>query len=147
MSCVHLKWTILIELFFHSIICSYDKIDNGTLSLELSFLPIWSLVERTAREFAVPTMKKRLQLELVFEVGIPAGGPSSSSEAKEGMRHNEPADDLEKGVLGIRYTTCYASPKEIPGIANGLLLVGDAVRMTQVLRNLFSKLEVCPLLQ
>ena len=46
---------------------NYDKIENGTLTLEWSLVPTWTLVERTAKEFSVPALRKKIQLDVQFE--------------------------------------------------------------------------------
>ena len=73
---------------------NYDKIENGQLSLELTVIPIWSLIEKTVKEFKLPLASKNIALHLAL--------PTPSPEV-----------DNQK-------------------------VVGDTVRLTQVLRNLVS---------
>lgn len=72
---------------------NYDKIENGSLSLELTAIPIWKLIEQTVVEFKLPMGSKNITLSfnLPFE--------------KDCTNHK---------------------------------VVGDAVRLSQVLRNLIS---------
>mmetsp|Transcript_18985 Transcript_18985/g.47137 ORF Transcript_18985/g.47137 Transcript_18985/m.47137 type:complete len:904 (+) Transcript_18985:165-2876(+) len=72
---------------------NYDKIENGSLNLELTVVPIWQLIEQTVIEFKLPMGSKNIKLTF-----------------------NLPED---KG---------YTNNK----------VVGDAVRLSQVLRNLIS---------
>lgn len=72
---------------------NYDKIENGSLNLELTVVPIWQLIEQTVLEFKLPMGSKNIK-----------------------MSFNLP-DDKE-----------YVNHK----------VVGDAVRLSQVLRNLIS---------
>lgn len=45
---------------------NYDKIEMGALSLELTVIPIWQLVERTVSEFTVSAAQKKINLEIGF---------------------------------------------------------------------------------
>jgi len=83
---------------------NYDKIESGTLMLELTVVRIWELIESTVREFALPAATKKVALDLVLP------------------RDN---DDEE-------------SPLVLCKEALDQKVVGDAVRITQVLRNLVS---------
>ena len=84
----------------------------GTLSLERTIISIWSLVETTAMEFRVPTAKKEIKLNLQFDTS-PNPDPSGSLP------------------LGQVSQSLAAEIKERK-------VVGDAVRITQVVRNLLS---------
>jgi len=46
---------------------NYDKVESGTLHLELSVLPIFELVERTFAEFRQPARLKKIELTLDCE--------------------------------------------------------------------------------
>lgn len=72
---------------------NYDKIENGSLSLELTVIPIWKLIEQTVLEFKLPMGSKNITLS--FNLPI----------EKDHINHK---------------------------------VVGDAVRLSQVLRNLIS---------
>jgi len=70
---------------------NYDKIENGNLSLELTVIPIWKLIERTVLEFKLPMGSKNITLSF----NLPT--------EKDHVNHK---------------------------------VVGDSVRLSQVLRNL-----------
>lgn len=72
---------------------NYDKIENGSLSLELTVIPIWKLIEQTVLEFKLPMNAKSITL-------------SFNLPTKDGHKNHK--------------------------------VVGDAVRLSQVLRNLIS---------
>jgi len=72
---------------------NYDKIENGSLNLELTVVPIWQLIEQTVLEFKLPMGSKNITMTF----NLP--------EDKEYVNHK---------------------------------VVGDAVRLSQVLRNLIS---------
>lgn len=84
---------------------NYDKIENGSLSLELSVVPIWNLIDRTIGEFKLPMTSKNIDLHF----SLPA---------------------MEKDVENL---TAVAEGK-----VRDQKLIGDQVRITQVLRNLVS---------
>jgi len=73
---------------------NYDKIESGSLSLDLTVIPIWLMIERTVEEFKLPLVSKGI--ELSFQL-----------------------------------------PEQMPKVADQKV-VGDIIRLTQVLRNLMS---------
>lgn len=111
---------------------NYDKIENGSLSLEWSLLPIWDLIERTTHEFSVPAMNKKIRLDVEFE----------SSVAPTFDKHCHNKSDLEQGIQSNASTTIRsASSSDLPRTARKLFVIGDVVRMSQVFRNLLSKCD------
>lgn len=119
---------------------NYDKIEHGTLTLEWSLVPIWTLVERSAKEFSVPALRKKIELDVQFE--CPSTFPSLLNH------HDKPhghcvrlADDIECGsrVNNVTETANVQSSSDLPEAARGLLVIGDVVRTAQVIRNLLSK--------
>jgi len=93
---------------------NYDKIEMGKLSLELSIVPIWALIENTVTEFALQAKKAKVEYELDM----------TSLLADE-------AFSMELGDEGHVADRIKASARE-------LKIIGDNVRLTQVLRNLIS---------
>jgi signal transduction histidine kinase/CheY-like chemotaxis protein len=87
---------------------NYDKIEQGKLQLVLEVLSIWDLLEQAILEFKLPASSKDLKLGLSFQIFQ----GSENSKIKR-------ARDL---------------PKEI----DSLKVIGDSIRLTQVLRNLMS---------
>lgn len=77
-------------------ILNYDKVESGTLSLELTIIPIWKLIQLTVEEFKLSIDKKRIKLDM----SQPAVYCKDSAEA--------------------------------------LKVIGDSVRLIQVVRNLIS---------
>lgn len=53
---------------------NYDKIESGTLSLELTVIPIWKLIERTVKEFTLPMASKNIKLHFELPSGSPMEG-------------------------------------------------------------------------
>ena len=91
---------------------NFDKIESGNLALDLAVVSIFSLVESTVHEFQLSASKKKIQYNLQFERAM-----------KDGI--HEPVD-FRVGWQQLQL--------EIPRVA----VVGDAVRLRQVLRNLLS---------
>jgi signal transduction histidine kinase/CheY-like chemotaxis protein len=83
---------------------NYDKVETGTLTLELTIISMWNLIEKTTNEFVLPATKKKIDFELIL----------NDLEQKDGKQ-----SDLRAEVRDYK-------------------IVGDAVRLTQVLRNLVS---------
>jgi signal transduction histidine kinase len=90
---------------------NYDKIETGSLSLELTVFSIWSLIIETSSEFRLSAKKKMINFELDFS---PVVG-------------EKPAENLESLDNTI-----------IPRQLRERRVVGDLIRITQVLRNLVS---------
>jgi len=103
---------------------NYDKIESGELPLEITIIPIWKLIEKTMVEFNMPFKAKKVNLQLCF------GGALLKRSVADGGANNDD-DDIE-------------SQREIPEArllpreAQERRVVGDAIRITQVLRNLLS---------
>lgn len=102
---------------------NYDKIESGNLRLELTLLPIWQLVKRTTREFTVPAANKNIDLQMCFRV-------TSDGQTK--------VSDIDVEAPPDAHAVTTALIDDLPKEAQQLVVVGDSVRMTQVLRNLIS---------
>ena len=91
---------------------NYDKVESGTLHLELSVLPIFELVQRTVAEFRQQAKLKKIDLTLDYGCLLP---PEMESEGET-----------------------VSSAAELPSGVQNQKAIGDSVRITQVLRNIFS---------
>jgi len=91
---------------------NYDKIESGTLRLELTLVPIWRVIEQTVKEFKLAAERKQLKLETDF---------------------GDILKDEESGMFRT-LSQRFALSKDV----RDNKLVGDSVRVTQVLRNLIS---------
>ena len=80
---------------------NYDKVESGTLELELSVIPIWKLIEQTISEFKLPAATKKVSLDLKLPKGVGRLPPQANN-------------------------------------INQQKVVGDSVRITQIIRNLVS---------
>ncbi|CAB9501555.1 sensor kinase/phosphatase LuxQ [Seminavis robusta] len=89
---------------------NYDKIQMGTLTLELSLIPIWHSLERTVHEFKIAALEKRVHLTIDFS-----------------RLNGKDDDDVE---------ACCSSG--VPSDLGFCKVVGDNVKLTQVFRNLIS---------
>ena len=89
-----------------------DKVEQGKLTLELTILPIWNLLERTAVEFKLPALNKNIDLSLDY-----SGLVSSDSGVSNG-------DAI--------------SPKDLSLEVREQRVIGDTVRLSQVCRNVVS---------
>jgi signal transduction histidine kinase/CheY-like chemotaxis protein len=90
---------------------NYDKVERGSLNLELSLISIWNLIENTTTEFKLPATKKEIHFETVFDDSL---------------------CDAEEAAGGGSMSNCLVSD------VRQLKAVGDNVRITQVIRNLVS---------
>ena len=92
---------------------NYDRIEMGSLHLELSVLPVWALIERTAQEFQSPAANQKIQFLVNYIDDCNGDGDS----------------DKEAGLL--MFEALSPEMKELQA-------VGDKVRVMQALRNLIS---------
>ena len=83
---------------------NYDKIESGTLSLELSVIKVWDLIEQTVGEFKLPAATKNIQLNLKLPGDVSGDGHA----------------------------------RKLPSEVKSQKLIGDSIRITQVVRNLIS---------
>ena len=91
---------------------NYDKIQMGTLTLELSLIPIWHCLERTVHEFRIAALEKKVNLTLDL-------GPLLGDDDKD-------EEGPTPGVLGL------------PPNLRSCKVLGDNVKLIQVFRNLIS---------
>jgi signal transduction histidine kinase/CheY-like chemotaxis protein len=92
---------------------NYDKVETDSLSLELTVVSIWNLIEKTANEFLLPAAKKKISFALVF------GDIVDNNDEEMSTRLSSQALNLPVEVKRCK-------------------IVGDTIRLTQVLRNLIS---------
>ena len=92
---------------------NYDKIERGTLQLELTVVQIWDLVERTVSEFHYPALVKNIKMHVDYSSLVDQGAIAESGLATVS------AANLSERVREQK-------------------VVGDSVRITQVLRNFLS---------
>jgi signal transduction histidine kinase len=90
---------------------NYDKIEMGTLSLELTVFSFWRVVTETSSEFRLSAKQKMIHFELDFSPLI-------------GEKPGETLESFDDSLLSQQLQQ--------------RLVVGDRIRITQVLRNLVS---------
>lgn len=95
---------------------NWDKIESDTLKLELTFVSISTLVKRTALEFKISARSKEIDLNVDL---------SKLSEAPPALESASTAE-IELGKEGNFLA------------ARDLWVIGDSIRITQVIRNFLS---------
>lgn len=108
---------------------NYDKIQMGTLSLELSLINLWSTLEKTVEEFQMAATEKTVNLTIDFSPLMKPGLLSAGSAAQTDL-------SVAKGGLETAKKTVKAS--DLPAEIQNTLVVADKIRLTQVFRNLIS---------
>jgi len=93
---------------------NYDKIAAGELLLEYTIVSAWNLIEETVLEFNLPSAKKKISLHI----------------------HSPDATELE--ITTLVDLEVEGIPSRAAYLVQDQKLVGDSVRITQVIRNLVS---------
>lgn len=93
---------------------NYDKIEIGCLSLDNTVIPYWDLIRRTTAEFQLPAMAKNIDFVLKYSPVIDSSIGDKGAVDPVTSAANLPMDFM-----------CHR-------------VIGDSIRLTQVLRNLFS---------
>jgi len=89
---------------------NYDKIESGTFKVDVRRVSIWRLVRKTVSEFAIQARNRRIELGLTVQ-------------QERDMPTGDDRDDVEE-----------ARERDL----RNLQVVGDDIRLTQVIRNLVS---------
>lgn len=98
---------------------NYDKIQMGTLTLELSLINLWVALEKTVEEFRMSAKEKLVDLKMDFSQIM---NPDMSGNAEESYK--ESSQPLHSADLPSKIRNCK--------------VVGDKIRLVQVFRNLIS---------
>ena len=93
---------------------NYDKIKMGSFSMEFTVFSVWKLVEVTSREFRLSAHRKKIEFALDNQL-------------------------LQGNTLGDKNDAALGDPENANGTRfDSLKIVGDWIRLTQILRNLVS---------
>lgn len=95
---------------------NYDRVQRRDLSMELSVMNAWDLVERTVNEFQLPAANKQISLQFK--------AVTTTMDAR-----NDDEDDVEQARKRV---------ESLPSDLRDLSFLGDEIRLKQVLRNLIS---------
>jgi len=121
-------------------ILNYDKIE-----MELSHVPIFQLIEHIVGEFTLQARKA--EVTLLFNASSSskiynAESNEDSCEGGEAVKLGQftpnSAVDIEGGVTLAAASVCASESNSVSDVHKQCMLVGDSVRLTQVLRNLIS---------
>jgi len=119
---------------------NYDKIQMGTLSLELSLMNLWGALEKTVEEFQMAATEKVVSLKIDFSPLLTSSILSSESNAAEAKTDIAVENGSTKDPRLEKYPSKPKSLKaaDLPAKIQHCKVVGDKIRLTQVFRNLIS---------
>jgi len=112
---------------------NYDKIQMGTLSLELSLMNLWVALEKTVEEFQMAATENNVSLAIDFSPLIASSLLTSDAE--------EANNDTSVEEGGVEKSLSKSQPlkaSDLPTKLQNCKVVGDKIRLTQVFRNLIS---------
>mmetsp|Transcript_3946 Transcript_3946/g.9607 ORF Transcript_3946/g.9607 Transcript_3946/m.9607 type:complete len:927 (-) Transcript_3946:356-3136(-) len=111
----HIAVSILNDLL------DYDKLETGTLVLEIEPVPIWNVVGRAVGQFQITAINKSIELSL--------------KDVTKPSKEKAPIDaDIEKGTT----TRTDTSSNDTESSTSSYITLGDHVKIGQVLRNVIS---------
>lgn len=114
---------------------NYDKVEQNALSLDVSILPMWSLVCNVVKEFTLSATNKKIVLTWkVLETDQHTNG---SNDNDYGQHHDLESGTTPGGGEGVASQMTTALDRLAPD-AQEVCVLGDAPRLKQVLRNLIS---------
>ena len=100
----------------------YDNIQMGTLTLELAVVPIWTVIEKTFAEFKIAAIEKKVKFVLDFgPLCLVGSHPESPSDVESSNRISQNQES-----------------SNLPSDIKPCIVIGDNIRLSQVLRNLIS---------
>ena len=129
---------------------NYDKIATGEMTLEYTIIPVYNLIQDTIAEFKLPMAKKHITLHKSLPLADERSSHNKSSLfnsddtiQKSNMWHgfqtaeedNNGSKSQKDGGISDMESGCKSDLLET---ASKQKLVGDSVRITQVIRNLVS---------
>jgi signal transduction histidine kinase len=126
---------------------NYDKIQMGTLTLELSLLNIWSALEKTVKEFKLTAMEKNVNLKLDFTplllyICEAAAAAKTTTTANGKIKNNTTNKISDSSLKRIRQSIALIesdlAAADLPIDIRNYKVVGDKIRLIQVFRNLIS---------
>jgi len=108
---------------------NYDNVsESGKLPLELSIIPIWLLIKRAASEFHLASIAKNIRFNVNCSKSMPIDRDAETSITTDIILDS----GEEKTSIGI------SGGKSAPLDVSSQYVIGDAVRISQVLRSFIS---------
>ncbi|KAG7369705.1 PAS domain containing protein [Nitzschia inconspicua] len=108
---------------------NYDKIQMGTLNLELSLVNLWKTLETTVNEFKMAANEKNVNLMLDFSPLMDLHFDRTFHGVRIFKRMNAEQSSMSESEVSI---------EDLPSEIRLFKVVADSVRLEQVFRNLLS---------
>ena len=119
---------------------SYDRVETGTLRLEVGTVHIWDVVCKTVGQFQIQATNRKLNLDFSIRGNCLEGANgnttySDQSEIGEIVTTNQECD-IEMGKSSGDHSSGFETDRTEE--FTKLCVIGDDMRLSQVLRNLLS---------
>lgn len=115
---------------------NYDKVESGTLPLELSIIQIWPLVQRAGAEFRLAAVAKNMRYEIDYSksIHVDKGKEEEDIHLLRSRRTSRTGKVNEVGVEDCETPRLSSLPVD----TRMQHVVGDPVRISQIIRSFIS---------
>ena len=118
---------------------NYDKVESGTLPLELTIISVTSLVERVASEFRLAAYAKSIKYSVEFSNHMIEHGEHDDENSSQCHSENTKATHaIEDCEVATSPVVCAPANSTSSIVVEQQFTVGDTVRLGQVLRSFIS---------
>ena len=118
---------------------NYDKVENGTLPLDLTIIPIWPLIQRAGSEFRLAAVAKNMRYEVDYCKDVYVDEETEEEDMMNCSRRRRSSRVIRKAGIDTCADDCEAPCLEtIPVNTRMRHVVGDPVRISQIIRSFIS---------
>eukprot|EP00977_Amphora_coffeiformis_P027499 scaffold34615_cov180-Amphora_coffeaeformis.AAC.21 len=118
---------------------NYDKVENGTLPLDLCIIPIWTLIQRAGSEFRLAAVAKSIRYEVGHSKVVRIDEEKEDNNTMNHNRRHRSSGGIRKAIIGTCDEDTEAPDiRTLPVDTRMQHVIGDPVRVSQVIRSFIS---------